>query len=80
MPTYSVDTQIDIIMACFALHNYILEHKHNDAIFDDDEEEECQRFGPEDEGEDNNPKGMGTVRDAITAQIWADKRRYLGAM
>lgn len=33
MPKYSVETQIDVIIAAFALHNYIRMNSHDDLLF-----------------------------------------------
>jgi hypothetical protein len=33
MPQFSVQTQIDVIMAAFALHNYIRMNSHDDLLF-----------------------------------------------
>ena len=40
MPSYSVEKQIDITTSCFALHNYILEHRRYDLILEEDLDDE----------------------------------------
>ena len=61
MPSYSVDTQIDIILACFTLHNFLRKSRRTESDPDDDvftgvhdEDESDKDIDENDEGEDSD--------------------------
>jgi hypothetical protein len=79
MPSFSADQQKEIIIVCFALHNFIRDSRLRDKKFercDADEEympgasnveEQTQDDGREIEGE--NKVTMNTICDRIAASI-----------
>lgn len=75
MPSYSIDTQIDLVMCCFMLHNYIRKYREfNDDESDSDEEDDED---PEDDAAElPNDGAMATLRDAIAQQMWADYQAH----
>lgn len=77
MPNYAIPTQIDLIIICFLLHNYILENTHHDYYLDEDYEDPDlpPPLVPE-AGQDQAPDGMKDIRDAITQEIWRSHRFY----
>lgn len=79
MPSYDIPTQVDIIVACFALHNYVLRYSDNDKYLQRMEERPQAYFARAGassggEGEDENPQGMKEVRDSIALRFWQDRR------
>lgn len=79
MPSYTVETQVDVIIACFALHNFVLAHKIHDTV--EDEEEPPEPNKPYDSREryhtKNTSQGMGGLRDNIARAIWENRREWL---
>ena len=72
-----MNKQIDIITACFALHNYILHHKRNDLILEEDlDDEDLTRWDANEQEDDSAPIGTNDLRDEIAAEIWSNKRKY----
>jgi hypothetical protein len=79
MPSFSAEQQKEIIIACFALHNFIRDSQLCDKEFErcdvDEEympresnvEEQTQDDGHEIEGE--NEVTMNTIRDRIATSI-----------
>jgi hypothetical protein len=79
MPSFSVERQKEIIIACFALHNFIRDSELHDKEFErcdtDDEymsrasnvEDQSQDGGHEVEGE--NEVTMNTIRDRIATSL-----------
>ena len=81
MPKFSVQTQIDVIIATFALHNYIRNNSQEDMMFT--VMEENPNYIPRDELHDvhshetnneNNSEGasneMKQIRNDIATLIW----------
>ena len=78
MFVYPVDTQVDIIIACFALHNFILAHKVHDTVEDEPDDVPAKyKYDANDEEPLDPLGGMGNVRDHMAATIWANKRAWL---
>ena len=86
MPQYSVKTQIEIIMAAFALHNYIRNSDEEDMMFTTIEQH--PNYIPPDELQDvrghetnieNVSQGasneMKRIRDDIAISIWNARRQ-----
>ncbi|KAL6583736.1 hypothetical protein OROMI_003025 [Orobanche minor] len=81
MPKYSIQTQIDIILATFALHNYIRKNSEDDLIFTTLEQhpdyipcEEDGHFydnGTSDESSNRPSVEMRWIRDEIATLIWS---------
>ena len=75
IPSYKIETQIDIILSCFALHNFCLLHKESDEYFDTLDSNPRAYEGlferePRGEGDDASVGGMGSLRDQIAHQMW----------
>ncbi|KAL4577921.1 hypothetical protein LXL04_014036 [Taraxacum kok-saghyz] len=85
MPKFSVKTQIDVIMATFALHNYIRSNSEEATLFDFVEQHPncvphdglCDVRGSDKSNEDfyGGSKKMKQIRNDIAALIWNDRRR-----
>lgn len=79
-PTYSCDTQTDIILACCILHNYLMEVDPDQTLIDEVDREIINESPPE-EGihaprNDNEDAARGEyLRDSITASMWTDYAR-----
>lgn len=83
MPQFSVTTQIDIIMACFALHNFIRKNSQNDLVFSvvdeypnymsSEELHDVDNFKKTVMKPTNASKEMELVRDRIAESIWASR-------
>ncbi|XP_058775533.1 uncharacterized protein LOC131649792 [Vicia villosa] len=87
MPQFSVKTQIDVIIAAFALHNYIRINSHDDPMFtvldqhpnyvphDDLSDSVVDPQGGDiPEGEAGRSTKMKEIRNNITALIWNNRR------
>ena len=80
MPQFSVHTQIDIIMATFALHNYIRMNATNDPIFamleqhpdyvPDDELTDIQDSSTNNESMRQTSNEMKVIRNNIASLLW----------
>jgi hypothetical protein len=79
---YSINTQVDIVLALCGLYNFIRQHENIDQELEDIELEE------EEEGEDiqeevsTNIRGSGSIymnkkRDEIAQQMWVDYQEYI---
>lgn len=70
MPSYPIEKQAEIIVACMVLHNFI----RDNALYDDDFENYEDEF-PEDFHDDasiaNDEYDMGAFRDSIAATLLA---------
>ena len=78
MPSFSENTQIDVIMAAFTLHNYIRRNDSTDRIFNfvqqhsnyipTEELSDHSRFGNDNIRESRHE--MRGIRDSIANMIW----------
>lgn len=85
MPKYNVQTQTDIILAAFALHNYIRKNSEEDMIFTTLEQypdyipyEEYGHYNDKDSNEESSNRPsiqMKRIRDEIATLIWGQKVR-----
>lgn len=77
MPSYELDTQIDLMILCFCIHNFILRYRVKDNYLEDDYEDPDlpPPIMPE-RGRDNAPGGMKHLRDAIASEIWRAGRYW----
>ncbi|XP_048498665.2 protein ALP1-like [Beta vulgaris subsp. vulgaris] len=82
MPQFSINTQIDVIMATFALHNYIRKSSTNDLMFSmldnnpdympNEEIPDVADYRSSETSRETS-KEMDLVRDGIANQIWSRK-------
>lgn len=79
MPQFSVETQLDVIMAAFALHNYIRKNSTEDLIFrmvdENPDYMPCEELpdvihARNNETSRETSKEMEKVRDDIASLIW----------
>ncbi|KAL4557387.1 hypothetical protein LXL04_035563 [Taraxacum kok-saghyz] len=85
MPKFNVQTQIDVITATFALHNYIRGNSEEATLFDFVEQHPncvphdglCDVRGSDTSNEDfyGGSNNMKQIRNDIVALIWNDRRR-----
>ena len=76
MPCYPDYTQVDIHIACFALHNFIRLYSGYDDLSEDEEDTgtTSEEGGEEGERTNGNGRGMTDVRDRIASAIWNASR------
>ncbi|KAK4480137.1 hypothetical protein RD792_013195 [Penstemon davidsonii] len=76
MPQFSLTTQIDIVIACCAIHNFIRKFSVDDELFcyhDDDLELEMGLTGESRLNATNDEiQLMGDIRDGIAEAMWND--------
>ena len=76
MPSYDITTQIDLIMCCFMLHNFIRRYEPLEDEFyvvdevDNDDDDDVNNAL-------ENDAAMSTFRDALAASMWADYQVYV---
>ncbi|GKE39734.1 cytochrome P450 [Tanacetum coccineum] len=82
MPKFSVQTQIDVIMAAFALHNYVRKNSHEDLMFammdEHPDDELCVAHDHDPNNEDLSyviSNEMKDIRNEIATLIWNAHRR-----
>jgi hypothetical protein len=73
LPSYDVDKQAKIIVACMALHNFIREHDLDDSDFELDVQDIGHGSQPSiaGDGTSGDEIDMGALRDAIAAALVA---------
>ena len=77
VPEYSIDTQVDLVLALCGLYNFICQYE--------DIDDELAEIELEDEGaeaEEADIKGTGNIymnnkREEIAQQMWKDYQEYL---
>ena len=84
MPQFSVQTQIDIIIAAFALHNYIRKNSEDDMMFTilvqhpdyvpQDELQDIIGSVTSNESSRETSKEMKEIHDSIVALLWNAKQ------
>ncbi|XP_059634222.1 uncharacterized protein LOC132276683 isoform X1 [Cornus florida] len=74
-PTYDVKTQVDIILACCIIHNYLMGMDPDESLFNEVDRELLnetphEEHGPMERSEDHS---LGEhLRDSITSHMWHD--------
>ena len=77
MPSYPVETQIDLIITCFVVHNFILGHRLNDNYLEEEyEDPDLPPPRREERSADRAPGGMKRKRDEIAHEIWERKKYW----
>ena len=76
-PTYSIDTQIEIILACCIIHNYLMGMDPDERLIVKVDEEFLQQSHHETEAhapreDDENATQGEILRDSIALAMWQD--------
>ncbi|KAL0456476.1 UNVERIFIED_CONTAM: hypothetical protein Slati_0986800 [Sesamum latifolium] len=74
MPSYPDHHQVDIVIACYTLHNFIRRFSNNDIIFNKTEEDnppDMDSFYHRGHPTITKIEAQCTLRDSIAMQIWA---------
>lgn len=83
MPNYKLARQSNIVLACCAIHNFIIRHQQYDDLFEEWANNEVNNDEDEDQGPSSAQDGVGessdqnvmhAVREEIANQIWANRR------
>jgi hypothetical protein len=70
LPSYPVEKQSKIIVACMALHNFIRDHVLDDSDFQSDVQDDSGPRSCPDEGTGSGDENdIGALRDAIAAAM-----------
>ncbi|KAL0392222.1 UNVERIFIED_CONTAM: hypothetical protein Sradi_2445000 [Sesamum radiatum] len=76
MPSYLQHHQVDIVIACCTLHNFIRRFSNDDIIFNEPDEDtliDMDSFYHRGHPTNSEIEAQRTVRDSIAMQMWADK-------
>jgi hypothetical protein len=79
---YSIDTQVDLVLALCGLYNFIRQHEDIDHELAEIELEDEEGAGSEEGAESEEVKGTGNKymnnkREEIAQQMWKDYQEYL---
>ncbi|WOL05020.1 hypothetical protein Cni_G13743 [Canna indica] len=83
MPNYKLARQSNIVLACCAVHNFIIRHQQYDDLFEewannevnnDEDEEQGSSSAQDGVGESSDQNVMHAIREEIANQIWANRR------
>ncbi|KAL0339038.1 UNVERIFIED_CONTAM: hypothetical protein Sangu_1425900 [Sesamum angustifolium] len=76
MPSYLQHHQVDIVIACCTLHNFIRRFSNDDIIFNEPDEDtliDMDSFYHRGHPTNSEIEAQRTIRDSIAMQMWADK-------
>ena len=77
---YSIDTQVDLVLALCGLYNFIRQHEdidHELAEVELEDEEGAEEGAEVEEVKGTRNKYMNKKREEIAQQMWKDYQEYL---
>jgi hypothetical protein len=74
---YSIDTQVDLVLALCGLYNFIRQHEDIDHELEEVELEDEEEGAEAEEVKGIGNKYMNNKREEIAQQMWKDYQEYL---